>query len=291
MIGNRRSSERRIGLIAVAALTCIGSACAQKSDWETVKTVDAVEPLTPVEAVVPGDAYRIYTRAFAAREISDEGPALVVVLHGDAPRGRPGYHYRFASAVAERNAHVVAVGLLRPGYTDPEGNRSDGERGLTTGDNYNARNTDSIAAAITELERRWRARKVIVVGHSGGAALTANILGRHPEVIDGGVLVSCPCDVGKWRAHMYEVQRWSGWLDKVDTVSPIEVMPGIAKNVPVRMLVGTRDDVTPPSLSVEYEAAAKKLGKNVTLTQLEGVDHDALFEPAVLTAISELVKP
>ena len=79
--------------------------------------------------------------------------------------------------------------------------------------------------------------------------------------------------------------------EKIDTVSPIEVVPGIANHVPVRMLVGTRDDVTPPSLSLAYEAAAKKLGKDVKLTQLEGVDHEALFDPAVLTAISQLLEP
>jgi hypothetical protein len=42
------------------------------------------------------------------------------------------------------------------------------------------------------------------------------------------------------------------------------------------------DDVTAPSLSLAYEAAAKRLGNDVRLTQLEGIDHEALFDPAVL---------
>jgi pimeloyl-ACP methyl ester carboxylesterase len=267
----------RVGLV-ITATACGGVACAQKSASD------------PAATVVQGGEYRIQTRAFSSRQLSDT-PVLVVVLHGDAPRGPPDYHYRFAALVAEQNADVVAVGLLRPGYTDPAGNKSDGVRGLTTGDNYNARNTDSIAAAIGELERHWHARKVVVVGHSGGAALTANILGRHPALIHAGVIVSCPCDVETWRKHMYEVQRWPGWLEKIDTVSPIDVVSGIANHVPVRMLVGTRDEVTPPSLSLAYETAAKKLGKDVKLTQLEGVEHEALFDPAVLTTISQLVKP
>jgi hypothetical protein len=54
---------------------------------------------------------------------------------------------------------------------------------------------------------------------------------------------------------------------------------------------GAGDDVTPPSLSVAYEAAAKKLGKDVKLTQLEGVDHEALFDPAAFATVSQLVKP
>lgn len=90
---------------------------------------------------------------------------------------------------------------------------------------------------------------------------------------------------------MYERQRWDGWLEKVDTVSPVDVMSNIATDVPVRMLVGTEDDVTPPSLSIEYEAAAKELGKNITLIQLQGAEHNAYSHPAIFAAISELAKP
>jgi alpha-beta hydrolase superfamily lysophospholipase len=49
---------------------------------------------------------------------------------------------------------------------------------LTTGDKWNAtKNTDAIAHAIGELKRRCHARQVVVAGHSGGAAIAANILG------------------------------------------------------------------------------------------------------------------
>jgi pimeloyl-ACP methyl ester carboxylesterase len=68
---------------------------------------------------------------------------------------------------------------------------------MTTGDNWNATNTDAIANAIGALKRRYHARKVVVVGHSGGAAIAANILGRHPELIDAALLVSCPYDSEK----------------------------------------------------------------------------------------------
>jgi protein-S-isoprenylcysteine O-methyltransferase Ste14 len=36
---------------------------------------------------------------------------------------------------------------------------------------------------------------VVVAGHSGGAAIAANILGRRPALIDAALVVSCPCDV------------------------------------------------------------------------------------------------
>ncbi len=92
------------------------------------------------------------------------------------------------------NSDVVAVGLLRPGYIDPQGNRSDGERGESVGDSINVTNTEAIADAISGLRGRWNARKVVVAAHSGGAALAANILNRHPSLIDhalenGGAII------------------------------------------------------------------------------------------------------
>lgn len=69
----------------------------------------------------------------------------MIVLHGDAPRSKPDYQETFA-AQAATGRDVVAIGLLRPGYTDPKGNVSEGERGQTTGDNYNARNTDGLVS-------------------------------------------------------------------------------------------------------------------------------------------------
>jgi pimeloyl-ACP methyl ester carboxylesterase len=226
-----RASSRRVWnarpliyiSLIVTATTCASAARAQRV------------PPVPTAAFMQGGEYRLYTQAFAARGVS-QTPALVVVLHGDSPRGAPKYHYRFAVLVANQNTDIVAVGLLRPGYVDTDGNKSDGERGLSTGDNYNARNTDSIADGINELKRRWHARKVVVVGHSGGAALTANILGRHPAVIDSAVLVSCPCDVEKWRQHMFQVRRAPIWQGEIDTLSPVALMPRVSDRVPEECL-------------------------------------------------------
>lgn len=257
----------------------------------------AAEPLTPPGQPddIPAGEYRLHTEAYPARERSAT-PVLVVVLHGDSPRKPPSYHYRFAAAIAEQNADVVAVGLLRPGYPDPAGNVSSGIRGVMNGDNYNERNTRSIAAGIVELRSRWNARKVIVVGHSGGAALTANVLGQHPGAIDAAVLVSCPCDVAKWRSHLFDAlpaaspRRLTVKRDTGDTLSPIDVVSGIRGGVPVRLIVGAEDDNTIPALSIDYMAAAKALGKDVQLQTLSGVGHEALFEDAVFETVRRLVK-
>ena len=95
---------------------------------------------------VQGGPFRLYSRSFTTNELSEQ-PILVVILHGDAPFNEPDRQYRFAAQVARSHRDVVAVALLRPGYADPQENRSEGERGQSIGDNWNVTNTDAGASA------------------------------------------------------------------------------------------------------------------------------------------------
>ena len=77
-------------------------------------------------------------------DVTDK-PVLVVVLHGDSPFNNSGYQYRFAELVANMNANLISVGMLRPGYTDPSGRTSDGVKGDAIGDNYDEKRVTEIA--------------------------------------------------------------------------------------------------------------------------------------------------
>jgi len=243
----------------------------------------------PEQLVVQGKDYRLQARVFRASTLTAT-PILLVVLHGDSPFRDPSYQYDFAEQASQQNQDLVAVALLRPGYKDPQGHQSEGEKGQAVGDNYNVTNTDAIADAIGELKRRWRARRVVVVGHSGGAAITANILGRHPLVIDAALLVSCPCDVERWRQHMaasYEGKPAAAlFRDKIDTLSPIDLVKGISPRAEITMIVGSQDDVAPVDLSIAYRTAAATNGNRIRLIELPGKDHDILLDPAVLAALA-----
>ena len=65
-------------------------------------------------------------------------------------------------------------------------------------------------------------RKVVVAAHSGGAALTANILNRHPSLIDHALLVSSIYDVERWRAHMFERTGEAIFHGNIESLSPVE---------------------------------------------------------------------
>jgi pimeloyl-ACP methyl ester carboxylesterase len=237
---------------------------------------------------VQGGPYCLKVSTFRGAEVS-ASPTLVAVLHGDSPFSRPAYQDTFATRVAARYPGVVVAAILRPGYTDPEGHVSEGVRGDATGDNYNATNTDAIAAAIAGLRQRLGPGRVVVVGHSGGAAITGNILGRHPGLIDAALLVSCPCDVERWRAHMYQATHFAGFLGRVATLSPIDLVDSISPRSIIHMVVGEQDSVAPPALSEAYRARAASRGKQVTLVRLQGAGHDILLTPAVLAALGPLL--
>lgn len=294
----------------IALLICIAGRCADHQS-----TLDDVQLPAAVDRA---DSYRAFNRAgvtLRARELGDRGednpaqilwiqggpyrlriaidtsatrtahPTLVVALHGDLG-GRE--QDEFAAHVAASSRDVIAAGLLRPGYTDSLGNTSDGDKGLTTGDNYNVTNTNAIAAGIVELKRRFHPRRTILVGHSGGAAIVANILGRHPDLADAALLVSCPCDVALWRQHMLERTHFRGFRGQIETLSPIDLVSDIRANVPVIMVVGTQDDVAPPGISERYQTAAVQAGKNVRLVQVKGKPHDMFLDPEVFAQLARL---
>jgi len=237
----------------------------------------AVVSLGPAEASTVGLAWR-----GAAAGVR---PPLIVVLHGDAPRGPPSYQYRFAERAAAARPDAVVLALLRPGYADPAGRRSAGQRGGANGDNYTPQVLDQLTAAIVDARRRYGASRVTLVGHSGGAAISALLLARRPWVADAGVLVACPCDLKAWRRHMGWLQKNPGWLLPVRSLSPVETAARIRPDVPLTLIVGERDAVAPPSLSRAFAEAAGHRGAPARLIVLPGKGHEILLEPAVFEAV------
>ena len=236
-----------------------------------------------------GGQFRLSTTAFVSEERSDR-PILVVAIHGDAPRNEPDYHYVFAAKLAASYRDVVAVGLLRPGYTDPEGHTSDGKRGEAVGDNFHATNTDAIADVIGNLKRRWNARKVVVAAHSGGGTLAANILGRRPKLIDQALLVSSVFDVEKWRQYMFEQTGEPAFQGETEMLSPIDQIAEISDQVEITLMAGTQDEIAPLCFSEQYDTAGRKLGKKVKLIRLEGEGHEIFLKPAVFAELEPLLK-
>jgi predicted esterase len=236
-------------------------------------------------------AGRLKVHVYTAAKLTGH-PLLVLVLHGDYARPPPSYHYEFARRVASELEDVVAAGVLRPGYTDPSGDRSSGVLGDWAGDNYTSEIVDAVARAAEQLRNESAARAVFLVGHSGGAAIAADVIGRHPGLAQGALLVSCPCDVPAWRAYMKSqrpASQASIWEGPVPSLSPVALAAAVSPATRVRLVVGAADDVAPPRFSEEYRDALSQHGIDVALEIEPGLTHDMLLEPVVMRQLEQLL--
>jgi predicted esterase len=235
---------------------------------------------TPIEAGNSG--HRIAGRVFLSGP-ARAGSPLVVVLHGDAPGLKPSYQYVFASKVAAAAPGTRVVALLRPGYADPFGARSDGDRGnFAAGENYTPGVVHDLAAAIKELKTRWNAPSLILLGHSGGSTLTADIAALHPGLVQTAILVSCPCDVPAFRRHMAKAQWSPVWLLPVNALSPLQTLPEMSSATSILAISGSQDPIALPQYTTKYIQAAKARGLTASMVSIPGQGHEILLLPKVV---------
>jgi predicted esterase len=192
---------------------------------------------------------------------------LLVYLHGDSSRGGLfDRHFKYFTPLA--SADTVFVGMIRPGYADSKKNKSTGDK-MGGGDNYTAHNVDAVANAMRALKTKYSARRLVVVGFSGGAATAGVILGRHPELIDDAVLIACPCDLNI---------RRQGWKNQKNitrrSISPHEVADGVFKTAHITAITGDADVNTKPEQVIGYIATLKERGVKARYIEVPKATHE-----------------
>lgn len=220
------------------------------------------------------------------RRFGDEKPDVMMVwLHGDVSSGGPAnYHFRMAEKAAQEfsSAKTLSVAIVRPGYPDGDGNTSTvswSQGGRS--DHYTKENVTEVATAIAHLRKRFNPKKIIVIGHSGGAATTANILGLQPSLIDNAVLVSCPCDLVSWRVGR---KAWGR------SENPIELASNVSSSVKVIAITGEKDDNTSTDLAIRYIDKLKGKKIDATFKSLPDETHNSSFSsPEVFNSIRSLI--
>jgi pimeloyl-ACP methyl ester carboxylesterase len=212
--------------------------------------------------------------------------AMAVWLHGDVSSGGPAnYHFAIAEKAASELAsrRILSIALVRPGYPDGSGESS--SVSFTNGgrsDHYTKDNIDEVGAAIEKLRSRYKPKILVLVGHSGGAATAAVLLGRKPHLAEGAVLVSCPCEIARWRVGRRAWDRSENpfaWTDRVPS------------STRVIALTGTRDDNTGQDLAKIYVAALRARGIAAEFAPIAGATHNSAFRaPEVIGALTRLLQ-
>jgi pimeloyl-ACP methyl ester carboxylesterase len=238
--------------------------------------------------LVGAPRHRVAGRLYLNDTPSSTAP-LVVVLHGDAPYVKPSYQYVFASKLADVLPGTRVVALLRPGYADPYGGKSDGDRGFAVGENYTRGAIDELAAATELLKFKWGASQIVLVGHSGGATLAADMAALHPGLAQHVFLVSCPCDVPGFRRHMARLQWSPLWLFPTYSISPIQTLDQMEKSTAVTAISGSNDPIALPQYAESYVERARQLGISASMIVLPGQGHEILNDPDVINQIATII--
>jgi pimeloyl-ACP methyl ester carboxylesterase len=103
-------------------------------------------------------------------------------------------------------------------------------------DNWPQVTIAEIGTAIERLRVKYKPSIVIIAGYSGGAVITAVLLGMKPQLAEAAILVACPCDLVAWRS----VRRGMPWVSE----NPIQWVDRVSPTAKVIALTGKSDDTT-----------------------------------------------
>lgn len=256
----------RRGCLAIAGLLLglAGTAVlAQAAKCPDGKPADGIERAGDarhclvIRTLAPGQTSRITSKV------------LVVFLHGDnGGRTELKADSGTAAMLAEK-LQAVTVAVQRPGYRSDLG-VSDGESG-TGDDDYTPRNAEIIAAALGKLRSLNQGKKILLIGHSGGAAMAALLASRFPGSADAYLLAACPCDVPAWRQWRGNSAGKSGVWSR--SLSPLAEAAKAGPDTLIRVVVGNKDENTLPQFSETYVRALQARGVKTRVTYAMNATH------------------
>lgn len=148
---------------------------------------------------------------------------------------------------------------------------------------------ERVAGALRVLRDTFKPEKLILVGHSGGAATSSIVLGKHPGVADAALLLGCPCDVPPWREHRNAQRGGSGgWPN---SLNPLAFISGIPAGTPVLAVTGAQDDNTLPEFAKRWVEAASAKSVKARFEEVSGLNHLTIQEwPEIASRVSQLIE-
>jgi pimeloyl-ACP methyl ester carboxylesterase len=214
---------------------------------------------------------------------------LIVMLHGDGggqlSQAQITRWTRLGETLQAPDRNVFF--MLRPGYQSPAGNSSGWAN--PRDDDYTALNMERVAGALRTLRDSYKSEKLILIGHSGGAATSSIVLGKHPGVADAALLLGCPCDVPPWRDHRNAQRGATGGWPR--SLNPLEFIAGIPAGTPVLAVTGAQDDNTLPTFARRWVDAANAKSAKARFVETPGLSHSTILQwPDIASSVSELVE-
>lgn len=216
----------------------------------------------------------IAIQTYTGKHLPKQHSILVVFIHGDGvPGGGPSDYLKY-QATKFVTDNVISVVMIRPGYYDSYGHYSTGNshafdcHGYPC-DGYRKDTVATLVGAIQQLKNYYQPRAIILVGHSGGAMMSAIILGKYPDLANAAVLASMVPNVHAWA-------KKHGWGSWPNSLSPSDFQQSLRKDTIVRVISGNNDKNTYPSMSKSYVDALQKIGIDAKFIVVAGGDHNSV---------------
>lgn len=203
---------------------------------------------------------------FAPPELS-ETDTLNIFIEGD---GSPGVALEMAQEVGGNSVYIA-----RPCQYMMGNRMNTCNKALWTSHRYSQAVVDSMDRAVTAMKLRFHAKKVRLIGYSGGGAVASIIASKRPDV-DLLVTVAGNLDHKQWTQFNHS-EPLSGSLN------PADYGDSLSKVAQVH-LVGERDDVVPGSVLTSYLGQLKDLD-NVRSYIIQGADHTCCWSVAVASVL------
>lgn len=211
---------------------------------------------------------------------------LIVYLHGDNQGVAESARIGGMATNLANTVRVPTISLQRPGYRGALGT-SDGEFPIR-GDDYTADNVEIIFDALVNIKSASPGKRILLIGHSGGAAMTALMAARHATSADAYLLAACPCDIKPWREWRQQSTGGAGYWP--NSLSPQAEANRIGPDAMIRLIIGSKDDNALPKFSEAYVATLKDRGVAATLTYADGASHSDLRErPEFFQLVKDMV--
>lgn len=194
---------------------------------------------------------------------------LIVYLHGDSGGSVTLPADSGTAFNLSQQLKIKTIALQRPGYRSELG-LSDGYTSTQDGD-YAVEHLDILAAALGRLRVLNSGKKILLVGHAGGAAMAALLASRFSASADAYLLAACPCDLVKW-------QKWrnfsaGGAIGGKGSLSPQAEVENIKATTRIGLVVGNKDDNILPIFSQAYAVSLQAQGVKTRLTYAVGATH------------------
>ena len=187
---------------------------------------------------VPENDFTTVVEGLQIQTIGDvsnlDSPVVLVFLHGDGCIAD--YMTNMAKNVVRRNS--LAFVMARPGCI-VNNRRSIGDHGNY--DHYTEERIDAVSNSIRSLKEHYKANKVFLIGHSGGAVTAGIIAGKYPDLVNGFVAIAFPANIPEWRKYRNKGKGWK------DSLSPHDYVNSIKQSTLLFIVNGSEDDITPPS--------------------------------------------